>query len=95
MPVEQRDAGRLRREGPDLGRPLRTSAAFPAKPAEDTPAPWGWVDPAVWTERMLGALKTGVQGGKWYSVMDNVAHAATLLINAGPMLFSRPSGCIP
>lgn len=52
--------------------------AFPAKPAEDTPAHWGWVEPAVGTERMLGALKTGVQGGKWYSLMDKVAHAATL-----------------
>jgi len=27
---------------------------------------------------MLGALATGVQGGKWYSLMDKVAHAATL-----------------
>ena len=62
--------------------------AFPAKPAEDTPAPWGWVEPAVGTERMRGALATGVQGGKWYSLMDKI-------INAGLRPFSPPRGCIP
>jgi hypothetical protein len=25
---------------------------------------WAWVEPAVWTERMLMALETGVKGGK-------------------------------
>lgn len=27
---------------------------------------------AVWTERMLAALETGVKGGKWFSLMDKV-----------------------
>ena len=35
-------------------------------------ARWAWVDAAVWTERMLTALESGVQGGKWYSLMDKV-----------------------
>ena len=33
---------------------------------------WGWVEPTVWTERMLTALEQGVQGGRWYSLLDKV-----------------------
>ena len=33
---------------------------------------WSWVEPAVWTERMLTALDKGVQGGVWFSLMDKV-----------------------
>lgn len=33
---------------------------------------WGWVEPSVWTDRMLDALEAGVKGGKWYSLMDKV-----------------------
>lgn len=39
---------------------------------------WEWVDATVWTERMLIALEKGVQGGKWYSLMDKVAALPTL-----------------
>lgn len=35
-------------------------------------ARWGWVERAVWTERMLEALETGVRGGKWHSLYDKV-----------------------
>jgi RNA-directed DNA polymerase len=35
-------------------------------------ARWGWVERAVWNERMLGALETGVRGGKWHSLYDKV-----------------------
>jgi RNA-directed DNA polymerase len=35
-------------------------------------ARWGWVERAVWSERMLGALETGVRGGKWHSLYDKV-----------------------
>jgi len=27
-----------------------------------------WVEPTVWTERMLAALQKGVKGGKWFSM---------------------------
>lgn len=49
-------------------------AAVPekAKQAGDIRDRWSWVEPSVWTERMLTALETGVQGGKWYSLMDKV-----------------------
>jgi hypothetical protein len=29
---------------------------------------WGFVEPAIWTERMIAALVTGVKGGKWFSL---------------------------
>jgi RNA-directed DNA polymerase len=35
-------------------------------------ARWGWVERAVWTERMLEALERGVRGGKWHSLYDKV-----------------------
>ena len=28
---------------------------------------YGWVERAVWTDRMLAALEGGVKGGKWFS----------------------------
>jgi RNA-directed DNA polymerase len=33
---------------------------------------WDWVEPCVWTRRMLQALEAGVQGGRWFSLMDKV-----------------------
>jgi RNA-directed DNA polymerase len=37
-----------------------------------------WVEPTVWTERMLAALQTGVKGGKWFSLIDKVHPERTL-----------------
>jgi RNA-directed DNA polymerase len=31
---------------------------------------WAWVEPAVWTQRMLAALDTGVKGDVWFSLID-------------------------
>jgi RNA-directed DNA polymerase len=39
---------------------------------------WSWVEASVWTERMLAALDNGVQGGKWYSLIDKVYRRQTL-----------------
>jgi RNA-directed DNA polymerase len=33
------------------------------KQAEEIPARWAWVEPEVWTDRMLTALEEGVKGG--------------------------------
>ncbi|MGH9847246.1 MAG: group II intron reverse transcriptase/maturase [Blastocatellia bacterium] len=33
---------------------------------------WTWVEPAVWTTRMLTALEQGVKGGSWFSLIDKV-----------------------
>ena len=30
-----------------------------------------WVEPSIWTIRMLAALVTGVKGGKWYKKWPN------------------------
>ena len=39
---------------------------------------WSWVEASVWSERMLAALENGVQGGKWFSLIDKVYRAETL-----------------
>jgi RNA-directed DNA polymerase len=39
---------------------------------------WGWVEPTVWTARMLTTLEQGVQGGKWYSLIDKMHTERTL-----------------
>ena len=39
---------------------------------------WRWVEPTVWTERMLTALEQGVKGGKWFSLIDKVHPERTL-----------------
>ena len=39
---------------------------------------WLWVEPTVWTERMLTALEQGVKGGKWFSLIDKVHPERTL-----------------
>jgi RNA-directed DNA polymerase len=49
-----------------------------AKQVGKTTPPWAWVEPSVWTDRMLAALVTGVKGGKWYSLMDKVYTRANL-----------------
>ena len=50
-----------------------TPAAVPeAKQAGEVRARWAWVEPEVWTDRMLTALEQGVKGGKWFSLIDKV-----------------------
>lgn len=39
---------------------------------------WSWVEASVWTPRMLEALGNGVQGGKWFSLIDKVSRLTTL-----------------
>src|SRR5882724_8417845 len=54
--------------------------AVPARATRDgeTRRRWSWVEPTIWTERMLTALEQGVKGGKWYSLIDKVYPEATL-----------------
>jgi RNA-directed DNA polymerase len=49
-----------------------------AKQAEDIRARWAWVEPSVWTERMLAALENGVKGGQWFSLIDKVYASGNL-----------------
>ncbi len=39
---------------------------------------WGWVEPRIWTPRMLTALEQGVKGGKWFSLIDKIHPERTL-----------------
>lgn len=52
------------------------SAAVPrderARQVEEIRARWAWVEPAVWTTRMLTALEEGVKGGVWFALIDKV-----------------------
>lgn len=43
-----------------------------AKQVGEIRARWAWVEPTVWTDRMLTALESGVKGGKWFSLIDKV-----------------------
>ena len=38
------------------------------------------VEASIWTERMVSALVNGVEGGKWYSLMDKVYAPKTLAL---------------
>ena len=51
-------------------QPAEVSKA--TKQAGETQSRWAWVEPSVWTERMLTALEQGVRGGKWFSLIDKV-----------------------
>ncbi len=49
-----------------------TAVPQAAKQVGEAPGRWSWVEPSVWTERMLTALEKGVKGGKWFSLIDKV-----------------------
>jgi len=51
---------------------------YPDIQAEDIRARWTWVEPSVWSDRMLAALERGVKGGKWFSLIDKVYHPSNL-----------------
>lgn len=52
----------------------QTPPELAAKPQEggEIRSRWEWVEATVWTERMLTALETGVEGGKWFRLIDKV-----------------------
>jgi RNA-directed DNA polymerase len=56
--------------------PVTVSAA--TKQTGETTDRWSWVEPSVWTPRMLTALEEGVKGGKWFSLIDKVYAPANL-----------------
>lgn len=62
------------------------------RPTEDKPAivplaqqageirsRWRWVEPSAWTVRMLATLEQGVEGGKWFRLIDKVFSERNLL----------------
>jgi len=54
------------------------SVPVKAKQAGEIRARWAWVEPSVWTDRMLATLERGVKGGVWFSLIDKVYSAANL-----------------
>jgi len=64
------------KEGQSEGKPT----AVPNRTTQvgDIRARWPWVEPGVWTERMLEALENGVKGGRWFSLIDKVHSAKNL-----------------
>jgi RNA-directed DNA polymerase len=49
-----------------------------AKRAGEDPSRWLWTEPRVWSAPMLAALERGVEGGKWYSLIDKTHPIGTL-----------------
>ena len=47
-----------------------------------------FVPAPIWSEAMLAALQRGVQGGKWYSLIDKVYRIETLELGWAPAFFS-------
>ena len=64
----------------------RPAGVSETKQAGEATGRWAWVERAVWTDRMLEALETGVKGG---------VSAEVWIINAGPMPISTSEGCSP
>jgi len=62
------------------------------KQAGDIRARWVWVEPAVWTDRMLAALEEGVKGGVWFSLIDKVTSLRALTAAWGRVLANRGCG---
>jgi len=58
------------KDGSKEQQPSRVPAT--AQQEGEIRARWAWVEPEVWTERMLATLETGIEGGKWFRLIDKV-----------------------
>jgi RNA-directed DNA polymerase len=63
---------------PELTESQPVAVSEGTKRAGETLLRWSWVEPSVWTERMLTALEQGVKGSKWFSLIDKVNRKTTL-----------------
>ena len=55
----------------------QTGATFPE---QEIFSRWGWVEPYVWTARMLTTLEQGVEGGKWFRLFDKMFSERNLAV---------------
>jgi RNA-directed DNA polymerase len=53
-------------------RETKPSSVPLAQQGGEIRARWAWVEPVVWTDRMLKALEEGVEGGVWFRLIDKV-----------------------
>jgi RNA-directed DNA polymerase len=79
------------RSGSQEERPATVVGRLP-KQAGDIRARWAWVEPVVWTDRMLAALEQGVRGGVWFSLVDKVYSQKTLRASWERVRANRGSG---
>jgi len=63
-----------------------TAPAVPDTATQGAEAQWqnlkdlSWVEASIWTERMVSALRNGVKGGVWFSLIDKVYAPKTLAL---------------
>ena len=53
-----------------------------AKPISEARTRWEWAEPTIWTDRMLEALESGINGveeTKWFSLIDKVYNPLNLM----------------
>lgn len=62
----------------DAPKQLNLPGVPRAKQGREVPPRWAWTQAQVWTERMLATLERGIEGSKWYSLIDKVWKEATL-----------------
>ncbi len=62
----------------DAPKQLNLPGVPRAKQGREVAPGWAWTQAQVWTERMLATLERGIEGGKWYSLIDKVWKEATL-----------------
>jgi len=55
-----------------------SGTAKQAREIQERRARWSWVEPSVWTDRMLAVLENGVKGGQWFSLVDKVCNLTNL-----------------
>jgi RNA-directed DNA polymerase len=63
-----------------------TTVPFGATPVGQPPSVVEWANRAVWTERMLSALHSGVRGGKWHTLIDKVYESFNLFVASESVL---------
>jgi len=54
-----------------------------AQQAGEIPERWRWVERSAWTVRMLTTLEQGIEGGKWFRLIDKVYAEKNLLAAFG------------
>src|SRR2546427_12520601 len=62
----------------ETNRPARVAEATPSQQAGKTLDPWWWVEPSVWTERMLTRLEQSGPTTVWFKLWDKVLSEGNL-----------------
>ena len=62
---------------------------FRATPARQPPSVEEWANRVVWNDRMLGALHSGVRGGKWHTLIDKVYNPLNLVAASQAVLGNK------